>query len=109
MIYQRKENFVDKLVVQHLPLADQIIILGDDGRIAEQGSWDNLRVKAGYISQLVLEDRHRHPKETASGNGNDEETKILSPAPKKKAPNMPDSTRKTGDIRLYSKNREVFD
>lgn len=93
--------------MQHLPLADRIIIFGENGKIAEQGSWDDLRAEAGRISQLVLEYRHGHAKYTPSDNGHVNGNKILSPAVKKIVPDMPDSTRKTGDIRLYSTNKEV--
>lgn len=91
--------------MQHLPLADQIIILGEDGRIAEQGSWDDLRAKAGYISKLVLDDRHESPKDAANDNGS--ESKSLSAEAKKTISDMPDSTRKTGDIRLYSMEKDI--
>jgi ATP-binding cassette, subfamily C (CFTR/MRP), member 1 len=82
-----------------LPLADHIIILGEDGKIAEQGSWEDLRAEAGYISQVILKEKHdeldRH-RDDAPGE------KILSAAAKKSNENFQDLTRKTGDITLYS-------
>lgn len=48
----------DEFTVRLLSLADQIIILDERGSIAEQGSWEEIRFKSGYISQLVLDEKH---------------------------------------------------
>lgn len=39
--------------VRHLPLSDHIIVLGSDGRTSEQGSFDNLRSKDGFVSKII--------------------------------------------------------
>jgi ATP-binding cassette subfamily C (CFTR/MRP) protein 1 len=98
-------DFADALAVQHLPLADQIIILRENGKIAEQGSWDDFRAKADYINRLVLEERHGHSE--SATDGSDSRGKSVIPAAKKMVPTMTDATRKTGDIRLYSTNKEL--
>lgn len=41
--------------VKHLPAADHIIALGTEGTIVEQGSFDNLMRKQGYVSSLGIE------------------------------------------------------
>ncbi|KAH8893638.1 ABC transporter [Thozetella sp. PMI_491] len=38
---------------QHLPLADHIIVLGKDGKIVEQGTWNELRSEAGYYLATI--------------------------------------------------------
>ncbi|KAH8891756.1 ABC transporter [Thozetella sp. PMI_491] len=40
--------------VQLLPHADHIVVLGRDGRIAQQGSFDDLNSCAGYVRSLAL-------------------------------------------------------
>ena len=85
---------------QHLPLADHIIVLGEDGKIAEQGTWQDLRADAGYISRVVLkgsQDDSERPRDRAEAKD-----KIQKSAPKKSDENIQDMTRKTGDITLYS-------
>lgn len=85
---------------QHLPLADHIIILDENGKIAEQGTWDDLRAEAGYISKVVLkekDDGEHKPRDRAEAKD-----KVQVPP---KAPNtdLQDVTRKTGDLSLYGR------
>lgn len=82
-----------------MPLADHIIILGEDGKIAEQGSWEDLRAEAGYISQIVMKDKH-HDSEHSHDRAETRE-KIQLPTAKKSNQDIDDLTRKTGDITLY--------
>ncbi|KAI9738029.1 MAG: hypothetical protein M1818_005457 [Claussenomyces sp. TS43310] len=84
---------------QHLPLADQIIVLGEDGKIAEQGSWDDLRTKAGYISRVVLKEKHKYLER--SHDDTEAKDTTWSSAAKKSDQNLQDLTRKTGDLTLY--------
>jgi len=87
------------LIAQHLPLADHIIILGENGIIVEQGTWVDLRDEAGYISKVVLKE-----KEEADDKARDRveaKDKIQIP-PDRPDTSMQDITRKTGDATLYS-------
>ena len=88
---------------QHLPLADHIIVLGEDGKIAEQGTWKDLRADAGYISRVVL--KGSHDDSDRPRNRAEARDKIQKPAPKKNDENLQDATRKTGDITLYGMKR----
>ena len=38
---------------QHFHIADQIVVLGSDGAIAEKGTYDMLRSQEGYIASLL--------------------------------------------------------
>jgi len=91
----------DTHAAQHLPLADYIIIIGQDGKIAEQGTWDDLRASAGYISQVVLGEKH-HDSDSSRDNSRTRES-FQTPAAKKPKEELEDLTRKTGDFTLYSK------
>jgi ATP-binding cassette, subfamily C (CFTR/MRP), member 1 len=84
---------------QHLPLADHIIILNNKGKIAGQGTWEDLRAESGYISKVVLKE-----KEEGEGKARDRaeaRDKIQIP-PEQPDSNMQDITRQTGDVTLYS-------
>ncbi|KAK4449692.1 hypothetical protein QBC34DRAFT_350884 [Podospora aff. communis PSN243] len=86
---------------QHLPLADHIIILDENGAIAEQGSWDDLRADAGYISKIVLKDKEgdgSKPRDRAEPENEGQD----SAKPSEEAGKMQELTRKTGDITLYT-------
>lgn len=88
------------LIAQHLPLADHIIILDDKGNIAEQGTWEDLRAKAGYISKIAVvnEKEENEDKERHRAGGRD----TIQSSPEQPDSNMQDITRKTGDVTLYS-------
>lgn len=92
----------DRYIAQHLPLADHIIILGEKGNIAEQGSWDGLRSEAGYISQIVLKEHHEHPERARDVTIAKEKASTMANKPDQ---NIQDLTRKTGDIKLYGRGR----
>lgn len=88
--------------VQHLPLADYIIVLSENGYISEQGSWDDLRTKAGYISQMKKKERTELSEKPR--NGNWVKNKSYIPSGRQPDQDMQDLTRKTGDITLYGMN-----
>lgn len=86
-------------IAQHLPLADHIIVLDGKGNIAEQGTWQDLRAEAGYISKIVMS-----KKEEGEGNARDRgeaRDKIQSTSEEPNS-NAQDIARKTGDTTLYS-------
>ncbi|KAL5315383.1 hypothetical protein ACEPPN_016250 [Leptodophora sp. 'Broadleaf-Isolate-01'] len=85
----------------HLSLADHIIVLNEDGAIAEQGSWEGLRKNAGYISQVIL--KKKHAMSTTAGGSAKKHDEIRQSRATKPDPNMQESTRRTGDITLYER------
>jgi ABC-type multidrug transport system ATPase subunit len=86
-------------IAQHFPLADHIIILDKGGKIVEQGTWENLRAEAGYISKVVVrekEDGEDKPRDRIAAR---DKIHISAEEPDS---NIQDITRQTGDITLYS-------
>lgn len=87
------------LSAQHLPLADHIIILDEKGNIAEQGTWEDLRNEAGYISKVVLKEKgdgENKPRDRAEAKD------TIQMVPEELDSSIQDITRKTGDFTLYS-------
>lgn len=93
-------QYTHRRTAQHLPLADYIIVIGEDGQIAEQGTWADLRASAGYISQVVVKESNG----SHSTNDNNSRTRegFQGSAPKEQKEELKDLSRKTGDITLYS-------
>ncbi|KAM7217664.1 hypothetical protein V8F06_006919 [Rhypophila decipiens] len=83
---------------QHLPLADYIVVIGEDGKIAEQGTWADLRSSAGYISQVVVKDAKHSPNDNRDNHGREG---FQGSSPKAPKAELEDLSRKTGDITLY--------
>jgi len=83
---------------RHFHLADHIAVLSKDGKIAQHGSFEELREQEGYINSLLL-----GTEQTTT------DTKpAAKPAEKKKPPikgvtanDVSDLTRKTGDVAVY--------
>lgn len=73
----------------------------------EQGSWDNLRAKAGYISQVVLTGNH-YESQKSNENAEVKNKMLIQTSEEKKSDSrMQDLARKTGDIMLYSMRRDI--
>lgn len=84
---------------RHFHLADHIVVLGIDGKIAQQGNFDQLREQEGYISNLVLGvDQTRSEVKPAEKSGL---KKKLPPIKTVTATDVSDLTRKTGDVAVY--------
>jgi ATP-binding cassette subfamily C (CFTR/MRP) protein 1 len=88
-----------------LPLADNILVLDKDGKVVEQGTFDYLRSRDGFVSKLML-----HPELLKSGSRSDntENTLQKMPAaavakvlPGPSANDAADLARQTGDISVY--------
>jgi len=88
-----------------LPLADNILVLDKDGKVVEQGTFDYLRSRDGFVSKLML-----HPELLKSGSRSDDTENTLQkmPAaavakvlPGPSANDAADLTRQTGDISVY--------
>ncbi|MCJ1282186.1 hypothetical protein MMC26_001509 [Xylographa opegraphella] len=83
--------------VQHLSIADHVIVLGTNGRITQQGSFEELNSVEGYVQSLSLEKQEpsailKHDIETVPLIMPDALIN-LSPA---------DGDRRTGDMSLYT-------
>lgn len=82
-------------------MADHIIILDENGKIAEQGTWQDLRSDVGYISKVVLKE-----KEGREGKPRDRAESQDKPQMPTKSPgdadDLQERTRKTGDMTLYT-------
>jgi ATP-binding cassette subfamily C (CFTR/MRP) protein 1 len=93
-------------IVRHLPLADKVVVLGSDGSILEQGTFEDLRSQDGFISKLLL-----HPElllsHTNTGVGDNIESKkkptISDNKPIRGAAvnDTADLTRRIGDLSVY--------
>ncbi|KKY17726.1 putative abc transporter [Phaeomoniella chlamydospora] len=91
----------ERHIIDHLiGRTGMLLIIGEDGRIAEQGTWDDLRSEAGYISKIVHDEGR-----TADRLGDDSAENTNGPksalAPPPKDDDTMDLTRKTGDVALY--------
>lgn len=84
---------------RHFHLADHIAVLSKDGKISQQGSFDDLKAQDGYIKSLLLDTSH----------GIEQAAPAVNPTSKKKRPavkgvtpnDVTDLTRKTGDVAVY--------
>lgn len=86
----------DIFQAQHFHLADQIVVIGPDGKIAQRGTYDMLRSQEGYIGGLL---------ETTQTSGDAEEP-VIQDTTKKAAKSLTavrasDKTIKTGDFTVY--------
>ena len=82
-------------------LADHIVVIGTDKKVAEQGTFERLRSQEGYISKLLVQEDHDNHTE-------EEEHKITRGKTTKRDPNednAADLTRKTGDTAVYGESQ----
>jgi ATP-binding cassette subfamily C (CFTR/MRP) protein 1 len=95
----------DPFKVRHLPLADNILVLDKDGKVVEQGTFEYLRSRDGFVSKLML-----HPEllesKSRSGDAEDASQKVPAAAVAKvlrgpSANDAADLARQTGDISVY--------
>lgn len=95
-------------IVKFLPFADHIIVLGDDGAIAEQGSFEHLHDAAGYIERLGIQqastvaDSNSIKEDVAPDRPTKSTTLLLESKPKTGEPKVKqDITRQIGDVAVY--------
>jgi len=92
-------------LVRHLSLADKIIVLGSDGRIAEQGTFEDLRSRNGFVSKLLLHPELLESKSSKINAGTDSNSKQATTIPKAlRGPSdndVADLTRRIGDLSVY--------
>jgi len=79
--------------------ADNIIVLNNDGRIAEQGSFDQLNANRGYVQSLLLEERKKSRQEQGETYTPSKDTSEPREEP---GTAVLDSTRQTGDLADYT-------
>jgi ATP-binding cassette subfamily C (CFTR/MRP) protein 1 len=91
--------------VRHLWLADCIIVIGADGRIAEQGTFETLRSQNGFVGKLLFDPELKPYSGPGPSYGGDSMTRpsatiphVLRGAP---ANNAADLARRTGDFSVY--------
>ncbi|KAF2495596.1 putative multidrug resistance protein [Lophium mytilinum] len=85
-----------------LPHADHIIALGTNGRIIEQGTFDELNVADGYVRSFCLKSRVQRPADEITPT--DATTSDASNPPKKNEPKSAaagDKARQLGDWSIY--------
>ena len=83
----------------HFHLANYIAVLSKEGKISQQGNFDELKVQDGYVKSLLLDTHH----------GIEEAAPATKPTSKRKRPaikgvtpnDVTDLTRKTGDVAVY--------
>ena len=82
--------------VKNFHLADQIAVLGDEGKIAQLGTYDMLRSQEGYIGSLL---------ETTQTSKDTENLVVKEPRKKLSKPTRDskslEKTGKTGDLNVY--------
>lgn len=86
---------------QHFHLAEKIVMLGGDGKIAQAGTYDTLRSQSGYISSILLKPP-QHP-----GYSNDAAPQPMTSKLLKEPSDddVKDLSRKTGDMAVYGTSR----
>lgn len=86
-----------------MPLSDQIIVLGADGKVTEQGTFDHLRSLDGFVNKLIL-----HPDLLQSKAEDSQSVGVSTNKPSgSKALQCPsasdaaDLARRVGDVSVY--------
>jgi len=86
-------------IAQHFHLADNIIVLGSDRKIAQQGTYDSLRSLTGNIGSLPLHAVKSHDTSSVQTKQGGVSVKALGGATPGDAGGL---ARKTDDIGVYS-------
>lgn len=91
-------SIVDNKTVRHLPLADQIVVLGTDGAVVQQGTYESLSSHEGLVSTAL--DQPCQTNESPQMESNKLMVKKAVKGPSKEE--EMDLTRKTGDFAIYA-------
>ena len=91
---------IDKLIIKahRIPFADHIVVL-QNGRITEQGSYDRLNISGGYLKSLKVREIDDSQKTHADNLAPVAFT--ASPVKDNKDKPNEDLTRQTGDLSIY--------
>ncbi|KAJ4303189.1 hypothetical protein N0V90_002082 [Kalmusia sp. IMI 367209] len=84
---------------RHFHHADHVVVLDSDGKIAQQGSFYELRDQEGSLSDLIL--RHDTGTPEANPAGKAAQKKKKHAIKGATATDVADITRKTGDVTVY--------
>ncbi|KAL7910446.1 P-loop containing nucleoside triphosphate hydrolase protein [Trichoderma velutinum] len=96
--------------VRHLPSADHIIALSQEGLIAEQGTFVDLDALGGYVNSLKVRTANKSTDDVTLDSSNstpsDEDEENLTPAKTRKPPPpmwvaADERSRQTGDMTVY--------
>lgn len=93
------------ITVRRLPLSDQIIVLGADGKIAEQGHFNDLRSQEGFVNKIMLQPELLRSRSNETDMTEDSPTRATKGGAKAlQGPTLSDATdltRRLGDISVY--------
>ena len=87
-----------RTIVRHLPLANNIVVLERDGTVLEQGTFDQLRLQGGFVSNLIIRPGVLGGQEVSpieQGKAQGSKVKAVQP------PDASDLTRSIGDVAVY--------
>ncbi|CZT41190.1 related to multidrug resistance protein [Rhynchosporium secalis] len=92
--------------IKHLPIADNILILGTDGSMIEQGSYEDLRArKSQFLGSIIVEEQP-HPSVNEEASNLNQNLKLAGQAfvRRKSATDAETSelTRRIGDASVYN-------
>jgi ATP-binding cassette, subfamily C (CFTR/MRP), member 1 len=79
-----------------------MILVLADSKIAEQGTWDDLRSSTGYISKLQVKESDSH---TAQDAANEKPITVPGTTPPTRN-DILDLSRKTGDLSVYCMSKD---
>lgn len=104
MEYSNRASFA--FLVRRASFVDSIVVLGEDGRIIEQGSFDYLTSRPGYVLSISSEQPTWNQKANPKAKSNGEvssvvETARLLDAALPKGVNQGDMRRRDGDTSVY--------
>lgn len=80
----RFPNYLTSDSARQLPIADQIIVLGTDGKLNLTASFQSLKALGGYVHSLAIQQHFTDPDKPIVTSHKEEETTEKQPAPKKK-------------------------
>ncbi|KAB8223905.1 P-loop containing nucleoside triphosphate hydrolase protein [Aspergillus novoparasiticus] len=88
--------------VHHLPQADLIIVLGDNGQVLEQGSYTQLRSHAGgYIHKLSVQSRQTNELTETIDTSNRQHQSQNIPTGSLSVSSSTDGSRQANDLAVY--------
>lgn len=85
---------------RRLPLADKIIVLSSEGRVSQQGTYEQLRSESGFVRGLSFEERRVAGDLKGNQKPHDASTTTRS-AQGPTQEQIQDLSRRTGDFSIY--------
>ena len=84
-----------------LPSADQILVLGQGGRIVESGTFEQLQRAGGYVQTLTVSNQPEKDDATGSEERGEEPAKHRLPQAPVTVQESNDKRRQVGDFTIY--------